>query len=638
MRGMSLFGSRTLIIFLYLLLYSSKMKLKSSDFVYLTIVCAYCIISPYTKVEESFNIQAIHDIFYYGFTKIQSFDHLDFPGVVPRSFIGSIFISLIVKIMARVAPPDDKFFVQIMARGVLGAFNALSVISLKQTVDWAFSLPYELPSEDRNKTKGAQKKSTPETDPTAKTSINWFWFLMLIQFHLPYYLSRTLPNFLAFPLVNLALTYVFEIQYSYALGILTFTAITLRSEVALFAASLALVLVAARRISVAKVIKSTFIGFVIGGILSAAVDSYFWQKPLMLPELEGFFYNVVEGKSVNWGVSPYSEYFEVEIPKVLNFGGPLVWVFVLLGFVKDRSPFHTMRILGITSFLYVAIYSAQPHKEWRFIAYTIPIFTLLAGNGIATTSNNLRRKVGSLVHVGFVLFILTVGASSIFVTILKGFVSSYNYEGGEALARFHSLIPLGPNPVVGEPLVVHFDVPVAMSGATRFGQLFDDPSITGNKIEYNPWFIYDKTEDEESLEEISDSFDYLIVETPPASINEYFPPAETYRWKMIQTVKRFDRIETGKLQVLARSIAENPFDYLAQVSELAKLALGQKEGDFFQEATELIFQYVSLTDAVWIYKRVSVTDPTESPTTYPWGGMNDEQDASESIEATAPSV
>ena len=59
------------------------------------VVLIHLAVAPYTKVEESFNIQATHDIITWGFPITnqtvlkENFDHFSFPGVVPRTFVGA---------------------------------------------------------------------------------------------------------------------------------------------------------------------------------------------------------------------------------------------------------------------------------------------------------------------------------------------------------------------------------------------------------------------------------------------------------------------------------------------------------------------------------------------------------------------
>jgi alpha-1,6-mannosyltransferase len=63
-------------------------------------ILIHLFVSPYTKVEESFNIQAIHDILIHGIPGSNrdqfltaNYDHISFPGSVPRTFAGALILS-----------------------------------------------------------------------------------------------------------------------------------------------------------------------------------------------------------------------------------------------------------------------------------------------------------------------------------------------------------------------------------------------------------------------------------------------------------------------------------------------------------------------------------------------------------------
>lgn len=472
--------------------------------------------------------------------------------------------------------------VQILARGLLGMFNAIALIYLKETISWTCIK--------------ADKKSNAER---YSTITKWFWALQLVQFHIPFYISRTLPNFFAFPFTTLAIAYTLEAKYNSAVSLLAFTAIVFRSELAVFLATLSFSLLIFRKVSLFDLIKSITIAGLIGALLSLVIDSYFWQTPLMIPELKGFIFNVVEGKSSEWGEEPFSAYFLIHLPKLLGTvarpsGYFILYGLVPVGFFKDPTGgrFNHVRILGLASLLFVAIYSLQPHKEWRFIVYVAPVFTLLAANGIVFISNQLA-KVGDVFKISFQMAVITLFGVIAGFSAIKGLASSFNYPGGQALAQFHTHVPFVLN--AEDPLVVHLDVPVCMSGANKFGQLFEirSPSY--------PWVIYDKTEDADALEEIIDSFDFLVSATSPENIIEEYPLPENYKWKLADTVKSFHSINTKGLKNLIVAAKEDPQLFYTK-------AVVEGDDDFF---INWGLQVLDLRNATYVYERVEQVYPWE---------------------------
>ena len=69
------------------------------DFATFVLAWVNVLIAPYTKVEESFNLHATHDIIFYGVgsSAVGQYDHVIFPGAVPRTFIGSLLLAFASK-------------------------------------------------------------------------------------------------------------------------------------------------------------------------------------------------------------------------------------------------------------------------------------------------------------------------------------------------------------------------------------------------------------------------------------------------------------------------------------------------------------------------------------------------------------
>ncbi|CAK9442386.1 uncharacterized protein LODBEIA_P61290 [Lodderomyces beijingensis] len=540
---------------------------KVLDAALVALMTYHLVIAPYTKVEESFNIQAVHDILNFGILPIENldnYDHKQFPGVVPRTFVGSLVLAalatpavFISSLFGRDLLHGDQSRLQSLVRGILGLLNVFMLMRLR---DAANKVTFR---DKRSKIKG----------------VVGFWFSVLLfsQFHLLYYSSRTLPNFIALPLVSYALSKLMVGDLT-GLTYLAFTAVVFRMEVGVFAAIIAIVSslgfgqsnIFANGIYLAA-------GALFGAFTSFAIDSYFWGRPV-LPELESFLFNIISGESVNWGVEPWGAYFKKYLFQL--FRPPTILILALPGVAGDPTEDYSgetskpgtvqhparnsLRILFVSSILYIAVMSFQPHKEWRFIVYTIPIFTLAAANGLANLS--MKWSLSYSTKLLTVIITLMAGLGAI-LSLQMGYASSFNYPGGEALAFVNDYVKEDTH------VKIHIDVPACMTGVTRFGELHGSNAI------------YDKTENGVDLS------DFDLVITSEKLDND--------TWKHLHSAKIYKRISIDVLLKLWRA-------QLADSSTILRLFQVIVE-DFVagtnQASKNLLRSTVVLEDHIHVYEK-----------------------------------
>ncbi|KAJ1372680.1 hypothetical protein KIN20_034889 [Parelaphostrongylus tenuis] len=463
----------------------------NSEWVVVIAMLMHLLMAPWTKVEESFNVQATHDLIYHTYN-ISAYDHHEFPGVVPRTFAGSIYLALFGLPLRFIffVMSYPKYWMLFVVRFVLGMTTVISFLNFSRAVSKNFG---------------------------AETAM----FLRIIvasQFHLLFYASRTLPNTFALILVLTVFHRCLENRYESAVRWATAAVVLFRCElVLLFAPIFGRVILSGRLplfgwdgalvIGIKTAIKVVFV--------TASIDSLLWGRPIY-PELEVAIFNILHNRSHEYGVSPFLWYFYSCLPRGLMMSLPLV----LLGPFMDRR----LTSIVIPAFIFVFLYSFLPHKELRFIIYSFPLLNVSAAVFCSRMYINRHKSLTRFaLYIACCLHIV----ANIIATAVFLYAGARNYPGGDAILHLQWTQRFDAR----KPISMYIDNACAQTGVSRFTQLYDN-------------WEYNKTETLTPSD--MERFDFLMIGTYSGNLKEIVFANYSTHHRVMFAVTAFHRFTIKK--------------------------------------------------------------------------------------------
>lgn len=521
------------------------------DILFFIVGLIHILLAPYNKVEESFNTQATHDLLYYT-TNIQQYDHIQYPGVVPRTFIGSIILSLL-------SAPLQYVYYYILTQ----QHKSVVITRITMLILYTISYHYFRISLDNNKLYNNKLVSIKLSTIVTLITVS--------QFHIMFYCSRLLPNIYACILINIVLACYIHLSYDnynvyytkLCIYCMTATCIIFRCDMIIYCIPLLIYSLLFRYMKLYDIIKYSLLYSIINIFITISIDSIFWQgitqnnrtyNTLTWPEYYVLYFNGIDNRSSDYGISPIHWYFSSVLPRTLLCSLLIIPIAAIknIKYTLDRSyilhniDMYTIKLL-LPTITFIWLYSILPHKELRFILPAIPMFNIIAAVAVYkivlytvqeyntnnkqqdnnNNNNNINKTHSIRLLIYFILCIMlyiNICASSLLL-----YISHNNYPGGYAIYYLHQYLDATQQHADINTLhnnnkqVIHIDTLAAMTGVSCYEQ-------------YDQYYIYDKTENISYNDYYKYNWSYIISEND----NVYGYKLINYTYNTIHGFERFN--------------------------------------------------------------------------------------------------